>query len=99
MESPALPAGGQIKKIKQHNDNVVDFEVELFASLCRLLITFANSLYPHQARDFVVPDLDPSCLTLRWHILKNFSKTLILKIISIRQSMEKLPSMQQVSPI
>ena len=31
---------------------------------CRLLITFANSLYPDQARHFVGPDLDPNCLTL-----------------------------------
>ena len=31
---------------------------------CRLLITFANSLYPSQARQNVGPDLDPNCLTL-----------------------------------
>ena len=30
----------------------------------RLLITFANSLDPDQARHFVGPDLDPNCLTL-----------------------------------
>ena len=31
---------------------------------CRLLITFANSLDPNQARQNVGPDLDPNCLTL-----------------------------------
>ena len=31
---------------------------------CRLLITFANSLDPDQARQNVRPDLDPNCLTL-----------------------------------
>ena len=31
---------------------------------CRLLITFANSLDPDQARQNVGPDLDPNCLTL-----------------------------------
>ena len=30
----------------------------------RLLITFANSLDPDQARQNVGPDLDPNCLTL-----------------------------------
>ena len=31
---------------------------------CRLLITFANSLDPDQARQNVGPDRDPNCLTL-----------------------------------
>ena len=31
---------------------------------CCLLITFANSLDPDQARQNVGPDLEPSCLTL-----------------------------------
>ena len=30
---------------------------------CRLLITFANSLDPDQARQNVGSDLDPNCLT------------------------------------
>ena len=30
---------------------------------CHLLITFANSLDPDQARQDVRPDLDPNCLT------------------------------------
>ena len=33
-------------------------------SVCRLLITFADSLDPDQARHFVGPDLDPNCSTL-----------------------------------
>ena len=36
----------------------------LSAYQCRLLITFANSLDPDQARHFVGPDLDPNYLTL-----------------------------------
>ena len=31
---------------------------------CHLLITFAYSLDPDQARHLVGPDLDPNCLTL-----------------------------------
>ena len=31
---------------------------------CRLLITFANSLDPDQARQIVKLDLEPNCLTL-----------------------------------
>ena len=36
---------------------------------CHLLITLVpvNSLNPDQARQNVGPDLDPSCLTLRWY--------------------------------
>ena len=34
-------------------------------NFCCLLITFANSLDPDQARQNVGPDLDPSCLTPR----------------------------------
>ena len=37
----------------------------LTLSACgRLLIIFANSLDPDQARHYVWPDLDPNCLTL-----------------------------------
>ena len=36
-------------------------------SMCRLLITFANSLDPDQTQHNVGPDLDPICLTLWWH--------------------------------
>ena len=52
---------------------------------CRLLITFANSLDPDQARQNVGPDLDQNCLTLWSYSWKNFSKKLILKKISRRQ--------------
>ena len=34
---------------------------------CRMLISFANSLDPDQARQNVGPDLDPNCLTLWWY--------------------------------
>ena len=33
---------------------------------CHLLITFANSWDPDQARQKVGPDLDPNCLTPLW---------------------------------
>ena len=33
------------------------------ANIYFLLITFANRLYPDQARQHVGPDLDPNCLT------------------------------------
>ena len=33
---------------------------------CCLLITFANSLDPDQARQNVGPDLDPNCVTPGW---------------------------------
>ena len=44
-------------------------QVVLFLTLCPpcLLITFANSLDPDQARHNVGPDLDPNCLTPRWY--------------------------------
>ena len=38
---------------------------------CCLLITFANSLDPDQARQNVGPDLDPNCLTPWWYWEKN----------------------------
>ena len=34
------------------------------ASVCGLLITFANSLDPDQAGQNVQPDLDPNCLKI-----------------------------------
>ena len=77
-------SGGK-RKIK-HNANAecnIEFKLKsLVNSLpteCRLLITFANSLDPDQARHNVGPDLDPNCLTFRWYSKKNFSKKLILK--------------------
>ena len=46
-----------------------------FVFLCYLLISFANTLDPDQARQNVGPDLDPNCLTLM-AVLKFFSKKL-----------------------
>ena len=39
---------------------------------CRLLITFAKSLDPGQARQCVKHDLDPNCLILYWYSCYNF---------------------------
>ena len=59
--------------------------------ICRLLITFANSLDQYQDQQNVGPDLDPNCLC-RTHFLKK----LILKKVSRRQGKhKKLPSMQR----
>ena len=43
-------------------------------NFCRLLITFANSLDPDQARQNVGPDLDPNCLTLMVFLKDFFEK-------------------------
>ena len=43
-------------------------------------MTFSNRLDPDQAQQYLGPNLDPICLTLRWwYSWKNFSKKLILK--------------------
>ena len=57
-------------------------------------MTIANSLDPAQARQNVGPDLDLTCLTLGWYSRNNFSKNLILKQISRRQKVIRLPSIQ-----
>ena len=44
-----------------------------------LLIAFANSLDPDQARQNAGPDQDTNCLTLWWYFWKKFSKKLIWK--------------------
>ena len=56
--------------VKTYNFPIFSVRDEIFnsfpanANLCYLLITFANSLDPGQARQNVGPDLDPNCLTL-----------------------------------
>ena len=39
-----------------------------------LLITFANSLKPDQAQQYVRPDLDPNCMTLMVFLKELFYK-------------------------
>ena len=56
-----------------------------------MLITFANSLDPDQARHFVGPDLDPNCLTLMV-----FQKEYFEKIDFERNQQMKNPSRQRV---
>ena len=55
--------------------------LKLFACLCRLLITFANSLDPDQAQHNVRPDLDSNCLTLMVFLKEFFEKVDFKKII------------------
>ena len=52
-----------------------------------LLITFANSLDPDQARQNVGHDLDPNCLTLWWFPWNNFSKKIVTFFKSLQQFM------------
>ena len=57
--------------VKVYSQKVVSTSCFIFNSLLAwgtfgcLLITFANSLDPDQARQNVGPDLDPSCLTTK----------------------------------
>ena len=53
-----------------------------FASgdLCRLLITFANSLYLDQDRQNVGPDVDPKCLILIVFLKEIFEKVNFEKV-------------------
>ena len=56
---------------------------------CPLLITFANSLVPYQARQNVEPDLDPNCLTLMVY-LKDF----FLEKVNFKKKNRRQKSMQ-----
>ena len=53
-------------KPKPHKRAVLG-HFNLLLTECCLLITFVNRLDPGQARQYVGPDLDPICLTLRWY--------------------------------
>ena len=67
--------------------------------MCRLLITFANSLDQDQDRQNVGPDLDRSKLfdTLMVFLKEFFRKKLIFqKIQQMTKKHAKLPSMQRV---
>ena len=63
-------------------------------NFCLLLITFSKGLDLDQDRQYVSPDLDPSCLTLKYFFEQvNFGK----KVSRRQQKLEKLPSMQRAS--
>ena len=66
---------------------------------CRLLITFANSLDPNQARQNVGPDLVPNCLTFWWYSYKIFfEKVNFKKKIHRRQkSMQSYPACKELN--
>ena len=61
---------------------------------CHLLITFANSLDPDQARHSVGPDLSPNCLTLMVFLKEFFKKVDFEKNQQTTNKHEKLPIMQ-----
>ena len=68
------------------NKNLMPSEWQNFIQhIFRLLITYANNLYPDQAQHSVGPDLDPNCLTL-----KVFFEKSSLKKISRRQQIHSL---------
>ena len=48
--------------------------------ICHLLIIFANSLDPDQARHFVGPDLDPNCFDSLMVYLKDFFENINFEI-------------------
>ena len=68
---PEFVLANTLAKWKKLEPNATNFkkyqQVVLYLILCplSLLITFANSLDPDQARQNVGPDLDPNFLTLR----------------------------------
>ena len=57
--------GGKIKLLQAYADPCVSFKYFLASGdFCRLLITFANSLYTDQDQQNVGPDLDTNYLIL-----------------------------------
>ena len=64
--------------------------------LCHLLITFANSLEPDQARHLVGPDLDPNCLTLIVFLKELIIKVHLKKKSAYVKKQAKLSSRQRV---
>ena len=58
--------------------------------LCRLLITFANSFYPDQARQNVEPDLDPKL----FDTLMVFLKEIFKKVDFEKKNQQTTKSMQ-----
>ena len=69
--------------------NIYLYKTNDYIYQSRLLINFANSLDPDQARQSFELDLDQNFLTLWWYCWKNFSNKLILKKISRRQKFMK----------
>ena len=66
---------------------------------CHLLITFAKSLDPNQARKNVGPDLDPNCLPFWWYSYKIFSEKVNFKKTSTdnKKSMQNYPACKELN--
>ena len=64
---------------------------------CHLLLIFANSLDPDQARQNVGPDLDPNCFTLIVFLKEVVEKFNFEKSRQTTKNYEKLPSMQRIN--
>ena len=82
---------GQLS-VADENTNAYQVLVNpLLPSVCRLPITYANSLDQDQARHNVGPDLDPNCLTLRWYSVKKSKKMILIKISRWQKNMQNYP--------
>ena len=71
--------------------DILFLKVQKMVLLCRLILTFTNSLDPSQVRQNARPDLDPTDDTLKILNKVNFEKN-----ISRQQDHETFPSMQRV---
>ena len=60
---------------------------------CPLLITFAYSLDPDQARQDIGPDLEPNCLTLLWYSWK-----IVLKKVNLKKKNPQMTKSMQNYP-
>ena len=88
------------------SQKVVSRSCSLFDSLpangdfCHLLITFANSLNPDQARQNVGPDLDPNCSTPLRYLKKSSIQRVqygtIIKCEEIIKTILKSPKADQI---
>ena len=103
---PGLDTSSQISEVSlcKANMNAIFSDFRYVHSslakgdVCRLLIVFANSLGPDQARQNVGPDLGPNCLTLWWYSWMNFSKKLILKKNQqTTKNMKKYPAFKELN--
>ena len=87
-------SGGLLSRSMQVSIQMQLVVILLYLS-CRLLITFAKSLDPDQAWDFVGPDLDPICYTLRWYHETGFWNNNNFVILKKKNSMENYPACKE----
>ena len=81
-----------VDKMKENSDQNLDLLLCIGVCWCHLLITFANSLEPDQARQYVWPDLDPNCLILMVFLKEFYKKVDFEKKSANFKKHAKLPS-------